>query len=107
MSGEDTCILAAIQSVVMLGVEVSVGTQRPGLGGAATDAVCRQYYYLSLYTSQRHNHYDLLHLCHTLTLNTNFKICYGHKTTQLNIYKNIHFNVHFMYSVVSLNSIIT
>ena len=52
MSGEDTCILAAIQSVVMLGVEVESGHQRPELGGAATDAVCRQYYYLSLHTSQ-------------------------------------------------------
>ena len=32
MSGEDTCILAAIQSVVMLGVEVDCGHTEAGAG---------------------------------------------------------------------------
>ena len=72
MSGEDTCILAAIQSVVMLGVEVDCGHTEAGAGRGRNR--CSVPPILLSVSSHLTTIYDPMHLCHTWTLKTNFKI---------------------------------
>ena len=93
MSGEDTCILAAIQSVVMLGVEVDCGHTEAGAGRGRNR--CSVPPILLSVSSHLTTIYDVMHLCHTLTLKTNLKLL-----SQNN--KNFRNNMNFMYNTYSI-----